>query len=38
VRAAHKDDDKITSMAWDKTGARMIFGSESGAAGILTLP
>lgn len=38
VRAAHKDDGKITSMAWDKTGARMIFGSESGAAGILTLP
>lgn len=38
VRAAHKDDGKITSMAWDKTGARMIFGSENGVAGILNLP
>ena len=38
VRAAHKDDGKITSMTWDKTGARMIFGSENGAAGVLTLP
>lgn len=38
VRAANKDDGKITSMAWDKSGARMIFGSENGAAGVLTLP
>lgn len=38
VRAADKDSGKITSMAWDKTGARMIFGSENGAAGVLTLP
>jgi hypothetical protein len=38
VRAAHKDDGKITSMTWDKTGERMIFGSENGAAGVLTLP
>ena len=38
VRAAHKDDGKITSMAWDKTGARMIFGTENGSAGVLTLP
>lgn len=38
VRPASHDDGKITSMAWDKTGARLIFGSEEGAAGILTLP
>jgi WD40 repeat protein len=38
VRAAHKDDGKVTSMAWDKTGARMIFGTENGVAGVLTLP
>lgn len=38
VRPAVKEDGKITSMAWDKSGARLIFGSEEGAAGILTLP
>ena len=38
VRAADKSSGKITSMAWDKAGARMIFGSENGAAGVLTLP
>ena len=38
VRVAHKEGGKITSTAWDKTGARMIFGTENGAAGVLTLP
>ncbi len=38
VRAAKKEDGRITSMAWDKSGARLIFGSEEGAAGVLTLP
>ena len=38
VRPAAKDEGKISTMAWDATGARLIFGSETGAAGILTLP
>jgi len=28
----------ITALAWDASGARMAFGAEDGAAGILTLP
>jgi len=38
VRPAIQEDGKVTSMAWDKVGARMIFGTEEGAAGVLTLP
>jgi len=28
----------VSALAWDATGARLIFGLESGAAGLLTLP
>ncbi|PTM40774.1 hypothetical protein [Bosea sp. 124] len=28
----------ITAFAWDKTGKRLAFGAEDGAAGVLTLP
>jgi WD40 repeat protein len=28
----------ISALAWDKTGARLLFGAETGAAGLLTLP
>jgi WD40 repeat protein len=31
-------DAAIAALAWDKTGARLLFGTESGAAGLLTLP
>lgn len=28
----------VTALAWDASGARMLFGLDSGAAGLLTLP
>ena len=28
----------ISALAWDATGARLLFGLETGAAGLLTLP
>ena len=28
----------ITAFAWDKGGKRLAFGTEDGAAGVLTLP
>jgi WD40 repeat protein len=31
-------DSGITSFAWDKLGKRLAFGTEDGAAGVLTLP
>ncbi len=32
------DDSPVTALAWDAKGARLAFGTESGGAGILTLP
>lgn len=32
------DGGAITALAWDKLGARLAFGTEDGAAGIVTLP
>ena len=31
-------DGAVSALAWDATGARLAFGLESGAAGLLTLP
>jgi WD40 repeat protein len=38
VRRASRMDGKVSAMAWDKDGRRLLFGTEGGAAGILTLP
>jgi hypothetical protein len=38
VRRASRMDGKISAMAWDEAGRRLLFGTEGGAAGILTLP
>lgn len=38
VRRASRMDGKISAMAWDDAGRRLLFGTEGGAAGILTLP
>lgn len=38
VRPAIQEDGRVTSMGWSKTGNRMIFGTEEGVAGVLTLP
>lgn len=32
------DGSPISALAWDKDGKRLIFGAESGAAGVLDLP
>ncbi|WP_332680667.1 WD40 repeat domain-containing protein [Bosea sp. (in: a-proteobacteria)] len=37
VRAAQRGS-AITAFAWDKLGKRLAFGTEDGAAGVLTLP
>jgi hypothetical protein len=36
VRA--QGDGTITALAWDSTGSRLLFGTDEGAAGVLTLP
>jgi hypothetical protein len=38
VRHAVKDEGRISALAWDNTGKRLLFGTEEGAAGLLTLP
>lgn len=38
VRPAVPDEGAISAFAWDATGARLLFGTEAGAAGLLTLP
>ncbi|MDE3177998.1 MAG: WD40 repeat domain-containing protein [Pseudomonadota bacterium] len=38
VRAPETGDGAISALAWDKTGARLLFGTEAGRAGLLTLP
>jgi WD40 repeat protein len=38
VRTASKEDGPVTAFAWDRKGRRLAFGTEGGAAGILSLP
>ena len=38
VRNAEAGDGAVSALAWDKQGARLIFGTETGRAGLLTLP
>ncbi len=38
VREAQAGDGAVSALAWDKTGARLLFGTEAGRAGLLTLP
>ena len=38
IRRAARMDGKISAMAWDRDGRRLLFGTEGGAAGMLTLP
>ena len=38
VRRASRMDGKVSALAWDEAGRRLAFGTEGGAAGILTLP
>lgn len=32
------EEPRISALAWDPRGARLLFGAENGAAGVLTLP
>ncbi len=38
VRDSAPDEGAISALAWDKTGARLLFGTDAGRAGLLTLP
>ena len=38
VRGERDSNDAVTALAWDAKGARLLFGTESGAAGVLDLP
>jgi WD40 repeat protein len=38
ILARHPGDGPVSALAWDATGARLLFGLESGAAGLLSLP
>lgn len=38
VRRASRLEGKVTALAWDKGGKHLLFGTEGGAAGVLTLP
>ncbi|WP_406854867.1 WD40 repeat domain-containing protein [Alsobacter sp. KACC 23698] len=38
VRKGDPDHGAITALAWDKRGAHLLFGTDGGAAGVLTLP
>ena len=38
ILARNPGDGPISALSWDATGARLLFGLESGAAGLLTLP
>jgi WD40 repeat protein len=38
VRRASRMDGKVSALAWDEAGRHLAFGTEGGAAGILTLP
>jgi WD40 repeat protein len=36
--AEEPENARISALAWDATGARLLFGAENGEAGLLTLP
>ena len=38
ILARHPGDGAVSALVWDATGARLLFGLESGAAGLLALP
>jgi WD40 repeat protein len=38
ILVRHPGDGPVSALAWDASGARLIFGLESGAAGLLRLP
>ncbi len=38
MRDAAPGDGAISALAWDKPGARLLFGTDAGRAGLLTLP
>jgi WD40 repeat protein len=38
VRNGEAGDGAVSALAWDKAGARLLFGTEAGRAGLLTLP
>lgn len=38
VRSPLAEEGAISALAWDERGARLLFGTEAGAAGLLTLP
>jgi WD40 repeat protein len=38
ILARHPGDGAVSALAWDATGSRLLFGLESGAAGVLALP
>jgi WD40 repeat protein len=38
IPVRHPSDGPISALSWDATGSRLLFGLESGAAGLLTLP
>src|SRR5271170_5176310 len=38
ILARNPGESPISALAWDATGARLLFGHESGAAGLLALP
>jgi WD40 repeat protein len=38
VRKGDPEHGAVTALAWDRKGRKMVFGTEGGAAGLLTLP
>jgi WD40 repeat protein len=38
ILVRHPGDGPVSALAWDASGARLLFGLESGAAGLLSLP
>jgi WD40 repeat protein len=38
ILARHQGGGAVTALGWDATGSRLLFGTESGAAGLLALP
>jgi WD40 repeat protein len=38
ILARHPGDGPVSALGWDATGSRLLFGLESGAAGLLALP
>ena len=38
IRKGDPQNGPVTALAWDRAGKRLLFGTEGGAAGVLTLP